>query len=101
MKKLIVLIFLSVLIMLQSWAQTPNTVTEEQAVEIAQEYVINHNYRTDEWMESATYTANYNDGIWKLFFIGAPSEEGLHAVGNNFIIKISSEGEVVMYFPGF
>lgn len=99
MKKILFFVLCQFLFLSVSFADTSPSVTREEAIEIAENYLIDQNISVDQFDENVR--ANYVNGNWMIIFRGKPdAETGTIIIGSHFQVKVSSEGEVISYLPG-
>lgn len=101
MKRLIFGIMLSLLFAFSAYAQSANRITEEDALAIAKQTIVDRELRPMAWFDSAAISSKFNNAqnYWQVTFMGAfdkQSPSGNHLWGGS--VFISPEGEVYNVF---
>lgn len=91
MKKLLIS-FLFFLFVLPAYTQTPEPVSEQQAIEIAMQHLIDKGLPSD-WFGGQIITRSEN-GYWLILFDGKPDESGITADDDHQLIMVSPDGRI-------
>ena len=78
--------------------QTVQPITEAQAIEIAKQEAIARGVKLD--LFGGGVSTMFNDNQWIIHFRGKPNDDGVMTIGDDFMVFVSSEGEVLGFLPG-
>lgn len=100
MKKTLLSIFFISVFVLPAGAQTVNSITAEQAIEIAKQEAIDQG-RSPDWFINEG-SAEFDGEKWRIFFTGNPEpEDGSYTRGNEFAATVSQDGTEIVINPSY
>lgn len=74
--------------------QTATPITEQQAIEIAEQEAIQTKIRSLDWF-GGHVNSRFDGNKWIIIFSGKPNSEGLVAIGDQFMVYVSSDGQIL------
>lgn len=99
MKKTILMLTFLLSLMSSALSQNELSVTNEQAIEIARQYVIENKEIPEDWFGGGVNIQEV-DGNLLISFTAKPNENGVIIAGDHFMVILSPKGEVLDYVPG-
>ena len=100
MKKFLIFTMMLLCMAFSASAQSSSAITEEQAIEIAQQEVIKRGGSLENVERVHAFFDN-ELGFWVVSLDGKPTSTGGYQIGNDAAVIVSPDGENVKFIPAY